>query len=212
MAKKPEPFNNPFKGLKVEAPKPTQKAPPPKPARSKAELEDERFFALAMEGVKPLSREPGRAPGPPPREAHAVSDDAEAYAQLAELVAGHGPFDIADTDEFIEGSAPGVDHHLVAALRKGQYAVQGHVDLHGLDRTEAKDAVEKFLLESRRAGKRCVLVVHGRGLNSKDNIPVLKERMKVWLARGRIAKSVLAFATARPSDGGAGAVYVLLRR
>jgi DNA-nicking Smr family endonuclease len=54
--------------------------------------------------------------------------------------------------------------------------------------------------------------VHGRGLNSKDQIPVLKDAVRLWLARGRIAKSVLAFATARPTDGGAGAVYVLLRR
>src|SRR5207245_6077975 len=115
-------------------------------------------------------------------------------------------------DEYIEGSAPGLDHRLVAALRKGQYAVQGHLDLHGMDRDEAKDAVEKFLTSSRASGKRCVLLIHGRGLNSKDHIPVLKERLKVWLARGRIAKSVLAFATARPTDGGAGAVYVLLRR
>jgi DNA-nicking Smr family endonuclease len=57
-----------------------------------------------------------------------------------------------------------------------------------------------------------VLIIHGRGLHSKESVPVLKERLKVWLSRGRIGKSVLAFVTARPSDGGAGAVYVLLRR
>ena len=57
-----------------------------------------------------------------------------------------------------------------------------------------------------------MLIVHGRGLNSKDNIPVLKVAVKAWLERGRIGKSVLAFCTARPHDGGAGAVYVLLRR
>jgi DNA-nicking Smr family endonuclease len=57
-----------------------------------------------------------------------------------------------------------------------------------------------------------VLIVHGRGLNSKDNVPVLKERLKVWLAHGSIGKVVLAFTTARACDGGAGALYVLLRR
>ena len=57
-----------------------------------------------------------------------------------------------------------------------------------------------------------MLIVHGRGLNSKDQVPVLKERLKIWLARGRAAHVVLAFATARPCDGGAGALYVLLRR
>jgi DNA-nicking Smr family endonuclease len=57
-----------------------------------------------------------------------------------------------------------------------------------------------------------VLIIHGRGHNSREGIPVLKERLQVWLTRGRIGRHVLAFATARPQDGGAGAVYVLLRR
>jgi DNA-nicking Smr family endonuclease len=97
-------------------------------------------------------------------------------------------------------------------LRQGQFAVQSHLDLHGRTRVEARQEVEQFVVASRQRGLRCVLIVHGRGLNSRDQIPVLKQALKVWLARGRIARSVLAFCTARPSDGGAGAVYVLLRR
>jgi DNA-nicking Smr family endonuclease len=77
---------------------------------------------------------------------------------------------------------------------------------------QAKGAVDAFLEASVRAGHRCVLIVHGRGLNSKDQVPVLKERLKSWLARGSAARRVLAFTTARPCDGGAGALYVLLRR
>jgi DNA-nicking Smr family endonuclease len=141
-----------------------------------------------------------------------AGDDAEAYAQLADLVDGAGPFDIADTDEYIEGLAPGIDKRLLRKLRKGDYALQGHLDLHGHTSDEARAEVERFIAAALAAGKRCVLIVHGRGLNSKEGIPVLKERLKVWLTRGRIARSVLAFATARPADGGAGAVYVLLRR
>jgi DNA-nicking Smr family endonuclease len=57
-----------------------------------------------------------------------------------------------------------------------------------------------------------VLVVHGRGLHSKDQIPILKESVQAWLSQGRLAKGVLAFSSARPADGGVGAVYVLLRR
>ena len=86
------------------------------------------------------------------------------------------------------------------------------MDLHGKTQVEARDALERFLDDSRRAKKRCVLVVHGRGLNSKDQIPVLKERLKGWLSEKRIGRRVLAFATARPQDGGTGAVYILLRR
>jgi DNA-nicking Smr family endonuclease len=97
-------------------------------------------------------------------------------------------------------------------LRQGHFAWQAYLDLHGKRRQEAREAVERFLGESRSQRRRCVLIVHGRGLNSKDQIPVLKESLRVWLAQGRIARSVLAFCSAKPSDGGVGAVYVLLRK
>jgi DNA-nicking Smr family endonuclease len=215
-APKQETFNSPFKALKKKAlaPEPAKVAPRPvaAPPDSPAAAPDEDLFSLAMSGVLPIADPRGSAPPRAPRPANVVDDDAETLARLAELVSGDGPFDIADTDEFIEGSAPGLDRRVLAALRRGEYAIQAHVDLHGLAKAEAKETVDRFLAEARRDGKRCVLVVHGRGLNSKDQIPVLKEQLKVWLQRGRIGKSVLAFATARPHDGGAGAVYVLLRR
>lgn len=131
---------------------------------------------------------------------------------LADLVDGRTEFDIADSDEYIEGLAQGLDRRLMRKLRRGQFAVQAHLDLHGQTRAEARETVETFIQTSRMQRHRCVLIVHGRGLNSKDQIPVLKENLRLWLTRGRIARAVLAFATARPSDGGAGAVYVLLRR
>jgi DNA-nicking Smr family endonuclease len=131
---------------------------------------------------------------------------------LADLVEGAGVFDITATDEYIEGLAPGIDKRLLRKLRAGDYAVQAHLDLHGLTSDEARPEVEKFLVAARSAGRRCVLIIHGRGHGSKEGVPVLKERLKVWLTRGRIGQGVLAFCTARPSDGGAGAVYVLLRK
>ncbi|HEY3450543.1 MAG TPA: Smr/MutS family protein [Myxococcales bacterium] len=217
---KQDAFNNsPFKGLKTAlkeakaAAAPAPRAPAARPTvAQQATASDEELFARAMFGVERVVDPHGRAPPPAPRSPSVVDEDAETLARLAELVSGEGSFDIADTDEFIEGAAPGMDKRVLAALRRGEYAVQGHVDLHGLTKAEAKEEVDRFLTAARRDGKRCVLVVHGRGLNSKDHIPVLKEQVKVWLQRGRIGKAVLAFATARPHDGGAGAVYVLLRR
>jgi DNA-nicking Smr family endonuclease len=207
---KPKEFHNtPFsslKGVKIEKPAPP---PPPKPVAIV-----DRSFEEEMAGVAPLAPDPrGRlgAPEPQPRRAR-QSDDAEAYAQLADLVEGVGPFDISDSDEYIEGLAPGIDKRLLKKLRKGDYALQGHLDLHGMISEEARAEVERFIETALAEGKRCLLIVHGRGLNSKDNLPVLKERLKVWLTRGRIGRRVLAFATARPADGGAGAVYILLRR
>src|SRR5205085_11740129 len=120
--------------------------------------------------------------------------------------------DISDTDEFIEGHARGLDPRVVKRLKRGELSVQAHVDLHGLLKDEAKTELESFLAKSRQQGRRCVLVVHGRGLHSKDQVPVLKESLKRWMRTDRFARHVLAFSTARPHDGGAGAVYVLLKK
>jgi DNA-nicking Smr family endonuclease len=215
------PFNDAFSKLKGLAP-PAPAAPstgsgqaerPPEP-RPPPEATEEELFEAAMAGVRPIDPGPGivapRPPRGPPEEFW--HPDLDAVDQLRALVSGDAPFDLADTDEFIEGRVAGLDQNVVRKLRHGEFAVQGHVDLHGMTRDEAKRAVELFLRSSRNAGKRCVLLVHGRGLHSKDQLPVLKDALRSWLSTARFARQVLAFATARPVDGGAGAVYVLLRR
>jgi DNA-nicking Smr family endonuclease len=167
--------------------------------------------------VAPLSPDPrgrvlGGAAPPPSAPRRRVDDESEAYAVLADLVEGQGAFDISATDEYIEGIGPGIDKKLLRKLRAGDYSVQAHLDLHGFTSDEARVEVEKFLTTARADGRRTVLIIHGRGHGSKEGIPVLKERLQVWLTRGRLGRGVLAFCTARPTDGGAGAVYVLLRR
>ncbi len=178
--------------------------------------EDVATFEEAMRGVVPLpAGDRLRLDGPPPAGRGIrppLTDDAEALAILGDLVAGTAPFDITDTDEYVEGRAAGVDPRIVRRLRRGDFAYQAHLDLHQLIADEARRAVEQFLVQACRRGLRCVLIIHGRGRNSKDQIPVLKERLKVWLGRSALSRSVLAFTTARPCDGGAGAIYVLLRR
>lgn len=219
--KKSEAFNNPFKSalteLKKKQAEPTKKPqappPPPKPSKSKPsrDEDDMSLFLSAMDGVEQITHR-GEPPPPNPRLPEIIDENAEALAELAEMVAGQGEFDISDNPESIEGAAPGIDARLLRSLRRGDFSVQAQLDLHGKTQAEAREALERFLTDSRRSGKRCVLVVHGRGLHSQDQIPVLKERMREWLGNKRIGKSVLAFTTARPQDGGAGAVYVLLRR
>ncbi len=175
--------------------------------------DDADLFTSAVAGVVPLQRR-DRVEGLPPADGHGqpVSEEAETLAALSDLVTGAARFDISDTREYVEGTVVGLDPRVLRRLRRGDYAWQGYVDLHGLTTVEAREAVDRFVADSFAAGHRCVLIVHGRGLNSKDQRPVLKERLKAWLAHGRIGKVVLAFATARPCDGGAGALYVLLRR
>jgi DNA-nicking Smr family endonuclease len=214
----PAPLNAPFRQLRQRWNARPAPLPPARragaPARPPQEEEPD-LFASAMDGVVPLPRGPhGRVARPAPAAVHArpVSEEAETLAALSDLVAGVAHFDITDTREYIEGVVVGLDPRVVRRLRRGDFAWQSHLDLHGLTATEARHAVDRFILEGFRAGWRCVLIVHGRGLNSKDRTPVLKERLKTWLAHGRISKVVLAFSTARPCDGGAGALYVLLRR
>lgn len=171
------------------------------------------MLARAMAGVQRLAGGARVDPPAPAAEPRAmISEEAEAMAALADLVSGETHFDVTDTREYMEGAVVGLDARVVRKLRAGDFTRQAHIDLHGLRTDEAHPVVDRFLIESVRKGLRCVLIVHGKGLNSKDQTPVLKERLKVWLASGRAAGLVLAFTTARPQDGGAGALYVLLRR
>ncbi len=209
-----KPFNNPFGKVKLEPPSraPAPAPPPPPPAEPAAS--DEELWAHEVAGARPLEgrdqRVGPRAPRSGPEEFH--HPDLETLRELEALVSGDAPFDIADTDEYVEGHVSGLDPEVVRKLRRGEYSVQGHFDLHGLTREEARREVDLFLKESRRRGRRCVLLVHGRGLHSEKQVPVLKEALRTWLATARFGRHVLAFATARPQDGGAGALYVLLRR
>ena len=167
-----------------------------------------------MQDVTPLKKDGHkRVSGPPPVLARRMqTDEAEALAELYDLVAGRTGFDITDTDEYMEGCVSGLDTRLVRKLRQGDFSRQAALDLHSMTVEEAQTEVEQFLMKAARAGLRCVLLIHGRGRNSPGQVPVLKDRLKVWLTRSKLAKIILAFSSARPHDGGPGALYVLLRR
>jgi DNA-nicking Smr family endonuclease len=106
-------------------------------------------------------------------------------------------------------SAHGVDPREIRKLKRGEYVPADRYDLHGLTANAASAVVKQFLDTSRRNGHRCVCIVHGRGLRSPGGVAVLKTRVRALL---RAHTAVLAFADAPRSDGGSGAVYLLLRR
>jgi DNA-nicking Smr family endonuclease len=215
-------FNDPFRDLgKLLGPLPNGPAqgrqrarPQPSPPRRDEAVDDEALFQAAVRGVVPIPpEERGRAVAPLPRSAAAVvSDEDEALAELSDLISGNTAFDVSGTEEHVEGMVVGLDPRILRRLRAGEFAYRAHLDLHGMTTGEAKEAVRSFVLRSMTSGHRCLLLVHGRGRNSPDQRPVLKEAVKQWLTRGELARRVLAFSSARPCDGGSGATYVLLRR
>jgi DNA-nicking Smr family endonuclease len=227
-------FSSPFKDLKkmlaerertvAEAPvaiKPKRANPVAIPVVQKSApaatelVDDEAFLREALQGVTPLRRNGNarsRIPIEPPTTHTMVDEDAEVIALLSDLVSGQAPFDITESDEYVEGYRVGIDPRLVSQLRRGEFAVQAHFDMHGMIQGAAKEALKEFIIASVRKGLRTVLVVHGRGLRSPGGHSVLKHASAGWLSHGAIGGHVLAFTTARPADGGAGATYVLLKR
>jgi DNA-nicking Smr family endonuclease len=173
-------------------------------------------FAEAMSGVVPLPEGKGRNTrnwGIHPRPSHPPPDDEkEAMDHLKDLIRGSAEMDISFSDEYIEGCVKGLSRKVMKKLKKGELPVQDYIDLHGFTKQEAEAEVKEFLIRSYKLGLRCVLIVHGRGLNSPDSFPVIKEGLLRWLGQGTVRKLVLAFSTARPYDGGTGAIYVLLKR
>ena len=187
-----------------------------KPPKESWETDEDQYFLSKMSDVVPLSQGPEKiviSPNEDLRPLHpAKNDDMEAVAHLCDLVSGSAPMDITFSDEYMEGSVPGFDRKLMQKLKKGLFPIQDYVDLHGMIKSDAEMKMRDFILKCHRQGFRCVLVVHGKGLNSENQIPVIKEQIPLWLSRGPVRKIILAFCTAMPYDGGTGAIYLLLKR
>ena len=115
---------------------------------------------------------------------------------------------LLDIDDALSFRRPGVGVDVTRKLRKGEWSLQGEIDLHGLRRDEAREALASFLREAVKRGWRCVRVVHGKGLGSPGKTPVLKGKVQSWLIQ---KNEVLAFVQARGDEGGAGALVVLLK-
>lgn len=111
------------------------------------------------------------------------------------------------TDDGLSFRRPGVSQDVVTRLRRGHWAMQAQIDLHGLRRDEAREQLAAFVRDCTRRGQRCLRVVHGKGHGSPGKQPVLKAKVQRWLAQ---CDEVIAFAQASGHEGGAGALIVLL--
>lgn len=217
--------NKPFEKLKKVKIAPKQAKPAPQPRQAKpapapeAEQDEGTLFSSAMGGVQPIKGRSGRdlAKAPPPapetlQPAGEQTADDDATEQLRRLVAGEVEFDLEFTDEFLQGHVRGLDERTLRQLMAGALSVEAHLDLHGCNAEQAMDSVLFFVRESYLMGRRVVLIVTGRGLNSPGGMGVLRQETQTWLTRDPLKRVVLAFCTAQPRHGGAGAIYVLLRK
>ncbi len=170
---------------------------------------EKRLFELAVGPVRPLPHHrrvvhPPAPVSPEPRQRR-LDEDAVMREALSD------EFDVETllhTDDQLSYRRPGLGPDVMRKLREGHWSIQKHIDLHGLRVDEAREALGRFVRESHQLGLRCVRVVHGKGLGSPGRAPVLKGRVLRWLVQ---KKEVLAFVQARPAEGGAGALVVLLK-
>jgi DNA-nicking Smr family endonuclease len=165
--------------------------------------------AMTQLGVARLER--GKRVEHPPRHVppHARSREHDNAQVLVESVSDEIDVErLLDTDEALSYRALGIGPDVLRKLRRGEWVIQAEIDLHGLRVDEARAALGKFLRDAIKRGQRCVRVVHGKGLGSKDKQPVLKSKVRAWLIQ-RV--EVIAFCQARGAEGGAGALVVLLR-
>jgi DNA-nicking Smr family endonuclease len=170
--------------------------------------EEKELFRRAMQDARPLrveSRVPAARPRPKPRARFSRADD---EAVLAESLDPDLDDIVAHGGEALRFQRPSVGRRTMRRLARGSYAVQDEIDLHGMTLAEARPQLAEFLENAVQNGKRCVRIVHGKGLGSGQRGAVLRPNVDRWLRRW---DAVLAFVSARQVDGGTGAVYVLLR-
>jgi DNA-nicking Smr family endonuclease len=176
-------------------------------AEKRAEAE-RNLFTRAVGKVAPIANQervwsPPQRPTPRPLQQD-LDDEAVMHESMSD------EFDIStllDADDQLSFRRPGIGTDVTRKLRKGEWSIQGQIDLHGLRSDEARNAMGQFIRDAKRMGWRCVRVVHGKGLGSPGKEPVLKSKVQRWLVQ---KKEVLAFVQAKPSDGGGGALVVLL--
>lgn len=170
--------------------------------------DDVALFREAVGEVTPIEHDAAliERPRPKPIPVQRQLDEARVKQEL--LTSPSDPSEL-DTGEELLYLAPGIASPMLRNLRRGRYSIEAHLDLHGMTVPLAYQALAAFLGSARASGKRCVIIIHGKGHGSYQKQPVLKGKLNLWLRR---RAEVLAFCSARPVDGGTGALYVLLKR
>jgi len=171
--------------------------------------DDMAAFRAEMEGVKPAAPQNRAAiakPKPRPIASKRFDDDRQVMAELLTDAGGWDDFnEMGNAESFLRDGLP---RDILRKLKRGHWVVQDALDLHGATSDEARNLMAAFLIHARRAGIRCVRIVHGKGLRSAPGAPILRGKVRKALS---FRDDVLAFCDAPPADGGSGAVTVLLK-
>jgi DNA-nicking Smr family endonuclease len=178
-------------------------------AQKKKALAEKNLFSRAVGAVQPIAhmaRASLQVQTPQPLAFQQHLDD---QAVMRESLSDE--FDattLLDVDDQLSFRRPGIGLDVTKKLRTGGWTIQSEIDLHGLRREEARNRLGQFIREAMKMGWRCVRVIHGKGLGSPGKMPVLKSKTLAWLIQ---KNEVLAFVQAKPDQGGAGALLVLLK-
>lgn len=177
--------------------------------RIRLKPEDREMFRASVANVTPLPKRDKaelERPRPRPVPAQRLRDD---HAVLQDSLSDHIPWDTGlETGEELAFLRNGIPAQTLRKLRRGHWVIQDELDLHGLNTLEAKALLVGFLGHCAQHGLRCVRIIHGKGLRSKNREPVLKQKVANWLMQ---RDEILAFCQARRTEGGGGAVVVLLK-
>ncbi|MGB8518330.1 MAG: Smr/MutS family protein [Gallionella sp.] len=162
---------------------------------------DAALFRAAIGTVQPIPQQNRIAPQAPPRKALQASSPPA--VEIADTLSDF--HNTPPPDEFLSN---GLSRMTLRKLRRNAWAIRDTLDLHGLHSDAARRLLQEFLHHAHEQQMRCVLVIHGKGLNSASGEAVLKIRTRHWLTQHQ---NVLAYCDAAPKDGGNGAVLILLR-
>ncbi|MFC5474259.1 Smr/MutS family protein [Paraherbaspirillum soli] len=173
-------------------------------ARREADL-----FRSSIGAVKPLTPPDKLTPSVPRPQPIARQHLADEQAALQESLSDEFTIDtLLDSDASLSFARSGIGPDVLRKLRRGHWVIQQELDLHGMRRDEAREALAEFLRLAAKRGWRCVRIIHGKGLGSINKEPVLKAKVRNWLVQ---KEEVLAFCQATAAEGGAGALVVLLK-
>ena len=170
--------------------------------------QDSALFRAAVKDTIPLKHDAFIPPAPKPA-AKPVKTQADHQAVLQEMYSGEFDHAALECGDELLYHRPGFQKQTLRKLRRGKFKIEAELDLHGMTSAIAKNELSDFLKYCAAKNKRCVRIIHGKGHGSVNRQPVIKNKLNQWLQQ---RNDVLAFCSARPVDGGTGAIYLLLRK